>query len=64
MGSEEQSLDIFRIFPDGTPRWVETVKGREEARKRIAHLMNTAPGKYQAHDPRTNTFIDVFAKNA
>lgn len=64
MGSEEPTLDIFRILPDGSPRWVETAKGREEARKKITELMAAAPGKYQVHDPRTNAFINVFAKNA
>jgi hypothetical protein len=64
MSFKEQTLDIFRIQPDGSPRWVETVKSREEARKRIAHLITVAPAQYQVHDPRTHTFIDVFAKNA
>lgn len=64
MGSKEQTLDIFRILSDGSPRWVETVKGREEARKKITELMVAAPGKYQVHDPRTNTFVDVFVKSA
>lgn len=64
MGSEEQTLDIFRILPDGSPRWVETVKGRQEAKERITQLMSAAPAQYQVHDPRTNAFVDVFAKNA
>lgn len=64
MSTKEQTLDIFRILPDGSPRWVETVKSREEAKKRVAHLMSAAPAQYQVHDPRTHTFINVFAKNA
>ncbi|MFZ0641341.1 MAG: hypothetical protein WA020_10255 [Candidatus Acidiferrales bacterium] len=64
MAADEQTLDIFRILPDGSPLWVEAVKGREEAKKRIAHLVSVAPARYQVHDPRTNKFIDVFAKSA
>lgn len=64
MGSEEETLDIFRISPDGSPRWIETVKGRDQAKKRIAHLLSLAPANYQVHDPRTNAFVDVFAKTA
>jgi hypothetical protein len=64
MITDEQTLDIFRILPDGSPIWVEAVKGREEARKRIAQLAAATPANYQVHDPRTNTFIDVFARSA
>lgn len=64
MGADEQTLDIFRILPDGSPLWVETVKGREEARERITHLISVTPAKYKVHDPRTNKFIDVFARSA
>ncbi len=64
MAADEQTLDIFRILPDGTPIWVEAVKGREEARKRITALVATTPATYRVHDPRSNTFIDVFARSA
>ncbi|MGC1106202.1 MAG: hypothetical protein WA876_06665 [Candidatus Acidiferrales bacterium] len=64
MAVDEETLDIFRVLPDGSPLWVETAKGREEARKRIAHLISVAPAKYKVHDPRTNKFVDVFAKSA
>lgn len=61
---EEQKLDIFRILPDGQALWVETVKGRNEAKKRVAHLVSVTPAQYQVHDPQTNKFIDVFTKCA
>jgi hypothetical protein len=47
---------------DGSPRWIEAVKGCDEAKKRIAQLMSASSAQYQVHDPRTNTFIDAFAK--
>lgn len=61
---EEQKLDIFRILPDGQALWIETVKGRNEAKERVTQLISAMPARYQVHDPRTNEFIDVFAKCA
>lgn len=61
---EQQKLDIFRVLPDGQPLWVETVKGRNEAKKRVVHLLSVKPARYQVHDPQTNKFIDVFTKCA
>jgi hypothetical protein len=64
MSADGQWLDIFRILSDGKPLWVEKVKNREEARKRIAQLVATLPAEYRVHDPQNHTFIDVFAKRA
>lgn len=64
MSADEQSLDIFRILSDGKPLWVEKVKNREEARKRIAQLVAALPAEYRVHDPRTHAFVDVFARRA
>jgi hypothetical protein len=64
VSSDEQSLDIFRILSDGKPLWVEKVKNREEARRRIAQLIAEIPAEYRAWDPRTNAFVDVFARRA
>jgi hypothetical protein len=64
MAPEQRKLDIFRILPDGSARWIEAVKSRVQAKERITQLMSVAPGLYRVHDPQTNTFIDVFARSA
>lgn len=61
---DERKLDIFRVMPDGKPLWVETVRGRNEAKERVAQLISVKPAEYQVHDPQTNKFIDVFTKCA
>jgi hypothetical protein len=42
----EQVFDIFSRLPDGTPMWLESVEGFDEAKNRVKILARFRPGKY------------------
>lgn len=39
-------FDIFSRLPDGSPLWIESVEGLEEATKRLKKLARHYPGRY------------------
>jgi hypothetical protein len=43
------TYDIFRRLPGG-PMWVETVQDLEDAKKRLANLIESRPGDYFVFD--------------
>lgn len=42
----ESMFDIFSRLPDGSPLWIESVEGLEEAKKRLSRLARYRPGRY------------------
>lgn len=62
--NEDRTFDIFRTLPDGSPVWIEAVKGAENARKRLIQLQQIAPDKYRVFDSVGNRFVDDFGKTA
>jgi hypothetical protein len=39
-------FDIFSRLPDGSPLWLESVEGFEQAQRRLNGLMRVHPGEY------------------
>jgi len=42
----EPIFDIFSRLPDGSPLWLESVKGLDQARQRLHGLARVHPGEY------------------
>lgn len=42
----EPIFDIFSRLPDGSPLWVESIAGFEQARRRLSGLERVHPGEY------------------
>ena len=55
--ASERVYDIFRELPEGTPVWVEAVKGLPQAMKRLQELSARSAGKYFVYDTHTQTRI-------
>ncbi|HEU5410823.1 MAG TPA: hypothetical protein VFU57_07370 [Candidatus Acidoferrales bacterium] len=64
MTQDQRTFDIFRTLPDGTPLWIEAVKGIENTRNRLIELDRIAPDKYRVYDSVSNRFIDILGKTA
>lgn len=64
MNKDQRTFDIFRTLPDGTPLWIEAVKGIENTRNRVIELERVAPDKYRVYDSAARRFIDVLGKTA
>lgn len=52
------TYDIFRRFPGG-PMWVETVQDLEDAKMRLANLIESRPGDYFAFDASSAKIVFV-----
>jgi|HubBroStandDraft_6_1064221.scaffolds.fasta_scaffold2657771_1 hypothetical protein len=50
-------FDIFSRLPDGSPLWLESVEGLEEARKRLDGLARVRPGKYFLYSEKTGGVV-------
>ena len=50
-------FDIFSTLPDGTPLWMGSVEGFEEARKRLSRLAKNRPGKYFLYSEESGEVI-------
>lgn len=61
---DERTFDIFRTLPDGSPIWVEAVKGMDGLRQRLIQLQQIHPDNYRIYDPRTGAFVDFLDKTA
>ena len=60
MGTAESAMyDIFMRFPDGTPLWLEAVKGLDEARQRLAALARTSDAEYFIYSEKSGGIIDA-----
>ncbi|HEV2615513.1 MAG TPA: hypothetical protein VGU63_02760 [Candidatus Acidoferrales bacterium] len=55
--SGDHTYDIFRRLPDGTPIWVEAVKGEESARQRMASLARMNSCEYFLYDVPLNKIM-------
>lgn len=64
MVNDERTFDIFRTLPDGSPLWVEAVKGAANVRQRLIQLQQISADKYRVYDPETRSFVDVLRKRA
>ena len=52
------TYDIFRRFPGG-PMWVETVQDLEDAKMRLANLIESRPGDYFVFDASSAKIVFV-----
>ena len=50
-------FDIFSTLPDGTPLWMGSVEGFDEARKRVSRLAKNRPGKYFLYSEESGEVI-------
>lgn len=50
------SYDIFRRLPGG-PMWIETVQDLEDAKVRLANLIESRPGDYFVFDASSSKII-------
>lgn len=50
-------FDIFATLPDGTPLWIGSVEGFDEARKRMSRLAENRPGKYFLYSEESGEVI-------
>jgi hypothetical protein len=64
MNNDQRTFDIFRTLPDGSPLWVEAVKGIDDTRRRLIELQRIAPDKYRVYDSVSNSFVDLLGKTA
>ena len=64
MNKDQRTFDIFRTLPDGSPLWIEAVKGIDDTRKRLIELERIAPDKYRVYDSTAHCFIDILGKTA
>ena len=53
----EPIFDIFSRLPDGSPLWLESVEGLEEARERLDGLARVRPGKYFLYSEKTGGVV-------
>ena len=52
-----QMFDIFTTLPDGRPLWVESIKGLEEAKKRLDWLAVRYPRDYFIYSEKSGGVI-------
>ena len=50
-------FDIFATLPDGTPLWMGSVEGFDEARRRMSRLAESRPGKYFLYSEESGEVI-------
>jgi len=50
-------FDIFSTLPDGTPLWMGSVEGFDEARSRMSRLAKNRPGKYFLYSEESGEVI-------
>jgi hypothetical protein len=57
-GDMTVSYDIFRRLPGG-PMWIETVADLEDAKERLANLIESRPGDYFVFDASSSKIVFV-----
>jgi hypothetical protein len=57
-GEMTASYDIFRRLPAG-PMWIETVQDLEDAKVRLANLIESRPGDYFVFDASSSKIVFV-----
>lgn len=50
-------FDIFSTLPDGTPLWMGSVEGFDEARQRMSRLVEDRPGNYFLYSEESGEVI-------
>jgi hypothetical protein len=50
-------FDIFSRLPDGSPLWLESVEGLEQARSRLNGLARLRPGQYFIYSEKTGGVV-------
>ena len=53
----EPVFDIFSRLPDGSPLWLESVEGFEQAQRRLSGLARTQPGEYFIYSEKSGGVI-------
>ncbi len=54
----EPMFDIFATLPDGSPLWLESVEGLDEAKERLSGLVRARPGRYFIYSERTGGVVE------
>lgn len=60
----EPIFDIFSRLPDGSPLWVESIAGFEQARSRLSGLERVHPGEYFIYSEQRGGVICRVTENA
>jgi len=50
-------FDIFGRLPDGSPLWLESVEGWEQAKRRLNGLARLRPGSYFIYSEKTGGVV-------
>lgn len=58
MTAMEPMFDIFVTLPDGSPLWLEAVKGFDEARRRLNRFARARPGNYFLYSEKTGGVVE------
>jgi len=53
-------FDIFVTLPDGSPLWLEAVKGLDEAIRRLNGFAEARPGSYFIYSEKTGGVVERF----
>jgi hypothetical protein len=53
----EPVFDIFSRLPDGSPLWLESVEGFEQAQRRLSGFARTQPGEYFIYSEKSGGVI-------
>lgn len=53
------TYDIFKGVPDEGPIWIEAIQGLDNARARLARLVETRPDDYFVFDSASARIVDA-----
>lgn len=53
--------DVFRTLSDGSPVWVKTVEGLDEAKAFLTSLALASPGEFFIYSPASGRIVDRFS---
>ena len=56
------TYDIFKKDAAGSPIWLETVEGLDQAKARVRYLRASGTGEYLVFSPAINGFLSLDAK--
>jgi hypothetical protein len=59
----EPIFDIFRTLPDGSPIWLESVEGLQQAKRRLNWLAQLQPGRYFIYSEKTGGVVERFPEH-
>ena len=54
----EPIYDIFLTLPDGSPLWLESVEGLDEAKRRLSSFLHKRPGRYFIYSEKSGGVVE------